>query len=173
LLLIIMGGIYVFQFHKIPWRMVGISLAIGLPWLLFASLYFGSPLPHSMIAKRSTYGLPPLTALRSLLGYLSAYTLPVAGIELTRSMKYGFVIFVSLLAGMAEVARPRELRPTCLCAVVAVSGALSGILRSCKPPSLGMVRVADHSTGDSVAGSRSFLQYAHSFNITRDWRPRR
>jgi hypothetical protein len=110
LLLIIMGGIYVFQFHKIPWRMVGISLAIGLPWLLFASLYFGSPLPHSMIAKRSTYGLPPLTALRSLLGYLSAYTLPVAGIELTRSMKYGFVIFVSLLAGMAEVARPRELR---------------------------------------------------------------
>jgi hypothetical protein len=38
-----------------------------LAWLLFAALYFGSPIPHSMAAKSLAYHLPPIAALVRLL----------------------------------------------------------------------------------------------------------
>lgn len=109
LLLLVMGALYIFLYHQMPWRMIGISLLIGLPWLLFATLYFGSPLPHAMIAKRSTYALPPLTALRSLLDYLVDYTFPLAGVALVRSLKYGCLIMMFLLAVVTELSRKKQL----------------------------------------------------------------
>lgn len=109
LLLLLLGGVYMVQYRTIPWRMVGIALLIGLPWLVFATLYFGSPLPHAMLAKRYTYVFPPLTALRSLLGYLVDYTIPTAGIEPTRFFKYGCLVMLLFLAGAAEWARKKEL----------------------------------------------------------------
>lgn len=36
-----------------PWRIAAISAAIVAPWLLFSTLYFGSPLPHSFTQKAS------------------------------------------------------------------------------------------------------------------------
>jgi len=38
-----------------------------LPWIIFSSLYFGSPIPHSMVAKSVTYLLPPDAALTRLI----------------------------------------------------------------------------------------------------------
>lgn len=38
--------------RRIPWRAVLIFLVLVAPWLLFATLYFGSPLPQSMLAKQ-------------------------------------------------------------------------------------------------------------------------
>ncbi|MCB0084946.1 MAG: hypothetical protein KDE47_28595, partial [Caldilineaceae bacterium] len=44
---------YLLHQRRLPWRALLVYLAILSPWLLFATLYFGSPLPHSMIAKQT------------------------------------------------------------------------------------------------------------------------
>ncbi len=36
---------------RLPWREGLIILAVGLPWAIFATLYFGNPLPQSLLAK--------------------------------------------------------------------------------------------------------------------------
>lgn len=38
--------------RRIPWVEAAIFTAVALPWYLFATWYFGSPLPHSMLAKQ-------------------------------------------------------------------------------------------------------------------------
>lgn len=38
--------------RTVPWREAGIILATLLPWFVFAVLYFGSPVPSSMVAKQ-------------------------------------------------------------------------------------------------------------------------
>ncbi len=39
--------------RRIPWRSVLIFIGVVAPWLIFATLYFGSPLPQSMLAKQA------------------------------------------------------------------------------------------------------------------------
>jgi hypothetical protein len=41
--------------RRIPWRPAGLALLIVLPWLIFATAYFGSPIPVSIIAKTTVY----------------------------------------------------------------------------------------------------------------------
>ncbi len=41
--------------RKLPWRGLGIGLLVALPWLIFATAYFGSPLPQSALAKLVVY----------------------------------------------------------------------------------------------------------------------
>ncbi len=38
--------------RRIPWVEAAIFAVVALPWYLFAAWYFGSPLPHSMLAKQ-------------------------------------------------------------------------------------------------------------------------
>lgn len=38
-----------------------------LPWMIFASIYFGNPIPHSLLAKSVTYSLPSNAALERLI----------------------------------------------------------------------------------------------------------
>jgi len=38
--------------QSIPWRAMGLFLAITLPWFLFSTLYFGSPIPVTLAAKQ-------------------------------------------------------------------------------------------------------------------------
>lgn len=45
----------------------GIFLISVLPWVIFSSYYFGSPIPHSILAKSVTYLLPANAALIRLL----------------------------------------------------------------------------------------------------------
>lgn len=40
------------QQRRLPWRALLIVLLVTLPWILFATWYFGSPLPLSMLAKQ-------------------------------------------------------------------------------------------------------------------------
>ncbi|HHW85365.1 MAG TPA: hypothetical protein GX400_04055 [Chloroflexi bacterium] len=108
MVLLVMGCLYLFRFHRIPWGMIGVSLSLGIPWVLFATFYFGSPFPQSMIAKESTYAFPPLTALKSLLGYLVVYTLPTASTDQTRLVKYGVVILITALSSMVAVIYRRQ-----------------------------------------------------------------
>ena len=37
--------------RRFPWREALIIAGIGLPWLIFATLYYGNPLPQSLLAK--------------------------------------------------------------------------------------------------------------------------
>jgi MFS family permease len=37
--------------HKAPWRVASIAAAVVLPWMVFASFEYGSPIPHSLRAK--------------------------------------------------------------------------------------------------------------------------
>ena len=45
--------------RRIPWREGLLTLAMLAPWLIFGTLYFGSPLTGSMAAKSVTYRLSP------------------------------------------------------------------------------------------------------------------
>lgn len=53
--------------RRIPWREAGIALVLLAPWLVFGTLYFGSPFPHSIAAKTAAYRLPPEAAFVRLL----------------------------------------------------------------------------------------------------------
>ncbi len=47
------GLAYVAVHRRPPWRIAAISGAVVAPWVLFATIYFGSPLPYSMTQKIS------------------------------------------------------------------------------------------------------------------------
>ncbi len=73
----------------------GESAALLLPtvgWSLFASWYFGSPLPHSITAKAAAYQLEPLSALVRLLQH---YATPFIGHLSfgTRWISVGIILF--------------------------------------------------------------------------------
>ncbi|MBN1810223.1 MAG: hypothetical protein JXA14_00145 [Anaerolineae bacterium] len=53
--------------RRIPWREGLIALAILAPWLIFGTLYFGSPLTNSVSAKSVVYLLSPESAFLRLL----------------------------------------------------------------------------------------------------------
>lgn len=100
ILLVVVGGLYIWSLRRVPWRMATLCAVILGPWLVFASIYFGSPFPHSAVAKHSTYTFPALTAFKSLLGYLPGYVLPLTGTIGSRLYKYGFVTSVLLLTAV-------------------------------------------------------------------------
>jgi hypothetical protein len=51
----------------LPWKELGVFLAVVLPWLVFATLYFGQPIPQSVLAKSVSYHTPSLMAFRAFL----------------------------------------------------------------------------------------------------------
>jgi hypothetical protein len=53
--------------RRIPWREGLIALAILAPWLIFGTLYFGSPLTNSVAAKSVAYRLSPTAGAVRLL----------------------------------------------------------------------------------------------------------
>ncbi len=57
--------------RQLPWAEAGLGLAVIGPWAVFATLYFGSPIPHSIAAKSLAYRLPPEAALVRLLQHYS------------------------------------------------------------------------------------------------------
>ena len=41
--------------RRIPWRALLWTLLTALPWIIFSTVYFGSPIPHTIEAKRIAY----------------------------------------------------------------------------------------------------------------------
>ncbi|HEV2474839.1 MAG TPA: hypothetical protein VGS41_19335, partial [Chthonomonadales bacterium] len=41
---------------RVPWAHLAVAAAVAAPWLLFATIYFGSPIPVSFLAKVTVYG---------------------------------------------------------------------------------------------------------------------
>lgn len=55
----LLGATFLVQRRRpIPWRALALYLALLLPWLIFAQLYFGAPLPATLAAKRRQGLLP-------------------------------------------------------------------------------------------------------------------
>jgi len=52
----IMLGATILRDRRIPWRGIAAFVVLAAPWTLFATLYFGSPLPLSLAAKLTVYG---------------------------------------------------------------------------------------------------------------------
>jgi hypothetical protein len=62
--------------RRIVWQDFAWALLIALPWTLFATFYFGSPIPTSLIAKVTAYsqgGRVPLTSLHPMAANLAAF----------------------------------------------------------------------------------------------------
>lgn len=53
--------------RRIPWRTWLACALVLLPWVVFSTAYFGSPIPNSVMAKRNAYDLPPFSALQQLI----------------------------------------------------------------------------------------------------------
>jgi hypothetical protein len=56
LLFLLLAGGLAWQERRVPWRALGLAALLMLPWIVFACLYFGSPLPTSLLAKMTAYG---------------------------------------------------------------------------------------------------------------------
>src|SRR5690606_29606986 len=44
---------YLLVQRRVPWRIAGTSALVVAPWVVFATIYFGSPMPYSMTQKMS------------------------------------------------------------------------------------------------------------------------
>jgi hypothetical protein len=50
-----------------PWKEIVLFSAVVAPWIIFAFLYFGNPIPQSILAKSVLYRVPKLMAFRAFL----------------------------------------------------------------------------------------------------------
>jgi len=92
--------------RQFPLAEAALFLAVTLPWAAFATWYFGSPIPHSILAKSAAYRIEPLDDLVNLLqhygtpffenGLLGRYW-PLAGFVL--------YLLLSLLGGLSLIRR--------------------------------------------------------------------
>ncbi|MEA3351724.1 MAG: hypothetical protein U9Q82_13985 [Chloroflexota bacterium] len=107
-----------------------IFLAAILPWFTFATLYFGSPIPHSVTAKTLAYRLPSTTALTRLLqhyatpflGHLT-FGLPWIGVGL---ILYPALAFIGIRAALRSTRRlwPWAIYPWLYFAAFAIANPL-------------------------------------------------
>ena len=51
LLAVAVAGAWVLVWKKVPFTLTAVSLAVALPWFVFATIYFGSPIPNSLLTK--------------------------------------------------------------------------------------------------------------------------
>jgi len=61
-----------FSPRRWPWKEALLFIAVVAPWLIFATLYFGQPIPQSVLAKAVVYRLQPFLAFRAFLVQLRA-----------------------------------------------------------------------------------------------------
>jgi len=64
------GGPLAVRLRRLPWAEAAIFCGLLLPWVLFATVYYGSPLPQSVAAKVRAYQLAPYSALIRLIQQL-------------------------------------------------------------------------------------------------------
>jgi hypothetical protein len=95
-----------------PWREVGTYLLALAPWIVFSTLYFGSPLAHSVVAKTAAYRLEPYSALVRLIQH---YATPFFEHQVLGTTWVGagaiLYLFLSLVGGVAIVRRESRLLP--------------------------------------------------------------
>jgi len=98
--------------RRIPWQEGLITLAILAPWLIFGTLYFGSPLTGSIAAKSVAYRLPPQAGfVRLLQHYATPFfehkTLPPVGVLVV----FALYCVLCILGGRNAFRRQRRTWP--------------------------------------------------------------
>jgi hypothetical protein len=98
--------------RRIPWQEGCTTLALLSPWLIFGTLYFGSPLTTSIAAKSTTYRLPPeADSVRLLQHYATPFfehrALPSVAVFIV------FILYCALcaLGGLSAFRRERRTWP--------------------------------------------------------------
>lgn len=98
-----------------PWAEAGIFVLTLAPWVIFATLYFGSPLPHSITAKAVAYQLSPEAGLVRLIQH---YGTPFFEHTVLGSgwIFPGFIVYSALtaMAGLTVIRRETRAWPMVL-----------------------------------------------------------
>jgi hypothetical protein len=112
LLLILLWIGLVLRSRRIPIWEGMTALGVLAPWLVFATVSFGSPVPASLAAKSAAYRLPPTADLVRLIQH---YSTPFLEHDLlgSRWQLLGFVVYLVLvsLGGLHTVRRERPTWP--------------------------------------------------------------
>ena len=97
--------------RPLPWLHGAVLAAVVLPWLIFATLYFGNFIPQSILAKSELYRTPELMALRAFLVQLRAlwpFSLPTLQPDQSLGRELLQAIFPAALAGLGLAAAQRR-----------------------------------------------------------------
>jgi len=98
--------------RHIPWKKGLITLAILAPWLIFGTLYFGSPLTGSVAAKSITYRLD---STEGLVRMIQHYSNPFFGDALLgppwRLLGFTVYLLLSGIGGMRAIRSNRRVWP--------------------------------------------------------------
>lgn len=76
LMVAVLFGHYLLVRRKIPWKMGLLFSPLPLVWVIFATLYYGSPLSHSIVAKAAISAESPTESFIQLLIFLNTSIKP-------------------------------------------------------------------------------------------------
>lgn len=101
-----------------PLAPAGVFLLTLAPWIIFATLYFGSPLPHSIAAKAVAYRLAPIEGFRRLLQHYATpfFENEIIPSHLSSVILYVFMIYLGLsfIGALALLKRDSRAWPLAL-----------------------------------------------------------
>lgn len=100
-------GLRWWRTRRLPWLPAVIAVLVVLPWILTATWYYGSPIPHSIPAKAAAYNLHRPSILPSLRGTLAQFV-PFSGTP--GQIVTVLVLFPLLIAGGVAAWRNPRLR---------------------------------------------------------------
>ncbi len=102
ILIAVMGGWHFFNVvrgkQSFPIRPLAIFILCLLPWLVFATVYFGSPIPNSVLGKAASYRVP---ALDNLVMYANQYGFTLASPKT-------WVVTILFLLGLVHSLRKQD-----------------------------------------------------------------
>jgi hypothetical protein len=115
------GGTLRSRLRRLPWVEAAIFGALLAPWVIFATLYFGSPLPQSVQAKMLAYRLDDLTALIRLAQHLSTpfFEHEIFG-RFWPAVGFALYLFLYLAGGVRQVRHEGRALPAVLYPLVYV-----------------------------------------------------
>jgi hypothetical protein len=101
--------------RKFPWAEAAIFLLTLAPWAIFAALYFGSPIPHTLAAKAEAYRLPPGAGLvRLIQHYGTPFFEHLVFGNLWPMMGFILYLIITLVGALAAVRRDPRAWPVAL-----------------------------------------------------------
>lgn len=88
ILVVVLFGHFVLKRRSVPWKPVALFVALCAPWLVFAALYFGNPIPNSLFAKSALAKTGTVEAVVTILARGFLHLRNPAGILLAAAAIY-------------------------------------------------------------------------------------
>jgi hypothetical protein len=93
------------------WRLIFVFLIVIAPWIIFATVYFGSPIPQSVSAKSLGYVLPPEAGLGRLIQHFSVPFFESDVLDLSGLIRLVIYLTLYLAATLAAFRRDSRSLP--------------------------------------------------------------